>query len=473
MTGKKTGRTAAAAGGSTHEIDILHGPILANYIKFIIPLALGNILQLLFNAADIIVVGRFAGAASLAAVGSTVAIVSLYINIYIGLSTGVNIEMARAYATGNHKKVSNIVHASIGLSLLSGLVFLIIGLVTVRPVLRLTGTPQDITDLAALYLYIWCIGMPASVLFNFAAAILRSIGDTQRPMYYLVASGIVNFILNVISVVIFHMGVAGVAIATVVSNYISAFLVTAALLREDSSLKLDLRKINLDRGVVEDIMKYGAPIAVQNSFYTIPNMMIQTAVNSFGSLYVAGNAAAQSIEGFQIAFLSANGIATATFVSQFVSARKYARADEAFRKITIATVITSLSIGLIFMLLRYPLLGLYNEDPEVIAIGIRRLRIMVMMDFMDCTMCNLSNVSRGYGRSFAPTVITLIFVCGFRMIWLLVLFPFFRSYEFILLAWPVSWVLSIIAQTIYYRHIRVQYPREDLPDAADAASAVS
>ncbi len=469
MLRRKTGRTAAAARGSSHEIDILHGPILSNYIRFIIPLALGNILQLLFNAADIIVVGRFAGAASLAAVGSTVAMVSLYINIYIGLATGVNIEMAGAYATGNHKKVSNIVHSSIGLALLGGVLFLAFGLATVRPILVLAGTPADIIDLSALYMYIWCLGMPASVLYNFGAAILRSVGDTQRPMYYLIISGIVNFILNIISVVIFHMGVAGVAIATVASNYISAFLVIGALLHEDSSLKLELRKIKLDKGVVAEIMKYGVPIAVQNSFYTIPNMLIQSAVNSLGSLNVAGNAASQSIEGFQIAFLSANGIATATFVSQFVSAHKYHHADEAFHTITLATVITSLSIGLIFMLLRYQLLGLYNEDPEVIAIGIRRLRIMVLTDFMDCTMCNLSNVSRGYGRSFAPTVITLIFVCGFRMGWLLLLFPYFHTYEFILLAWPVSWVLSIIVQTIYYRHIRAMFPKEDMPDAVPAA----
>ena len=447
---------------SAHEIDMLHGPVFGKYIRFILPLAFGYILQLLFNAADIIVVGRFAGAASLAAVGSTTALVNLYLQIYIGIATGVNIVVAGAYATGNHEKVSNTVHTAIGMALLCGAVFLGLGLLTVRPILIAVGSPSDIIDLSALYMYIYCIGMPASVIYNFGASILRSIGDTKRPMYYLVAAGVVNCVLNVISVVIFHMGVAGVAIATTASNYISAVLVMNALLHEDSSLKVELKKICLDRTVIRDILKSGVPIAVQNSFFTIPNIMIQSAVNTYGSVYVAGNAASQSIEGFQIAFLNANGIATATFLSQHTSAGKYRRADSVLRMILISSVVMSLAIGLCFFVLRFPLLGLYNRDPEVIGIGARRLTIMVMTDFMDVTMCNLSNAIRGYGRYFPPTLITLIFVCGFRMAWLMLLWPFFHTYEFIILAWPVSWILAITVLTLYYLHTRGMFPKEDL-----------
>ena len=454
--------TVKKAAGSSHEIDMLHGPVFGKYVRFILPLAFGYILQLLFNAADIIVVGRFAGAASLAAVGSTTALVNLYLQIYIGIATGVNIVVAGAYATGNHEKVSRVVHTAAGMALALGGIFLLIGLLTVRLMLVLTGSPSDIIDLSALYLYIWCLGMPASVIYNFGAAILRSIGDTRRPMYYLIIAGIVNCILNVISVVIFRLGVAGVAIATTASNYISAFFVVNALLHEDSSLKLSVRGIDLNRAIIKDILHFGVPIAVQNSFFSIPNIMIQSSVNTFGSLYVAGNAASQSIEGFQIAFLSANGTAAATFMSQHFSARKYARGDRVFRLIMICSIITSLLIGMLFLLLRYPLLGLYNEDPEVIAIGIRRLRIMVLTDFMDVAMCNLSNTLRGYGRSVPPTIITLVFVCGFRMAWLLVLWPFFHTYEFIIYAWPASWILAILVLTIYYLHVRAGYPKEDL-----------
>ncbi|MDO4960505.1 MAG: MATE family efflux transporter [Eubacteriales bacterium] len=450
------------AGRSSHEIDILNGPILKKYFLFIIPLALGNILQLLFNAADVIVVGRFAGAGALAAVGSTTALVNLYIQIFIGLSTGVNIQTAGAYATGNHDKVSRIVHASMGLSLMCGIATLIFALITVRPLLILTSTPDDILDMTCLYMYIYCIGLPASVVYNFGSAILRSIGDTKRPMYYLIAAGIVNLVLNIISVVCLGMGVAGVAIATTVSNFISAILVLQALIREDSALKLNLRKLSLDRRITKDIMTLGVPIAVQNSLYSIPNIMIQSSINTFGSIVVAGNAASQSIEGFQIAFLTSNGIAAATFTAQHVSARKFKRADKVMRTILICAVIISLSMGITFSIFRAPLLSLYNKDPEVIAIGSRRLVIMVMTDFLDAIMSIFSNTLRGYGKSIQPTLITLIFVCGFRMIWIIVLLPFFNFFEFVLLAWPVSWILSIIVLVIYFTHVRAGFPREDL-----------
>lgn len=454
------------AHGNSHEIDILNGPIVVKYIMFIIPLALGYILQLLFNAADVIVVGRFAGATALAAVGSTTALVNLYLNIYTGLATGVNILTAKAYASGNDNSTSSIVHTSMGLSFVTGILFMIVGLITVRPLLVVTGSPQDIINMSALYLHIYCIAMPASVVYNFGAAVLRSIGDTKRPMYYLLIAGVVNVIINIVSVVVLRMGVAGVAIGTAVSNYISAILVVITLMREESSLKLKLHKIRLNPSVIGDILRLGIPMAVQNSLFSIPNVMIQSSVNSFGSLYVAGNAASQSVEGFQLAFLTSNGIGAATFISQHVGARKFKRADKVFRTILACSTVMSLTIGTCFVLFKVPLLSLYNKDITVISIASRRLVILVMTDFLDAAMSIISNSIRGYGKSVPPMIITLIFVCGFRMVWLLCLFPLVKVYEFVLLAWPVSWILAIPVLYWYYRRIRRTYPDTDAVTAA-------
>lgn len=450
------------ANRSSHEIDILEGPIFKKYISFIIPLAMGYILQLLFNAADVIIVGQFAGALALAAVGSTTALVNLYLQIYVGLATGVNIEVAGAYATGNTSRVSGIVHTSVGFSFVCGIFFLVFGIATVKPMLIVTGTPEDILEMAALYLYIYCLGIPASVIYNFGAAILRSIGDTKRPMYYLIAAGVVNFVLNIVSVVFLHMGVAGVAAATTVSNYISALLIMTALLKEESCLRLIPSQINLNRSVVADIIKFGLPVALQNSLFTIPNIMIQSSVNAFGSVCVAGNSASQSLEGFQLAFLNANGIAAATFTSQHYSAGKYRRADRVMRILILSSVCMSITIGILFVTFKTQLLGLYNSDPAVIEIGAKRLEIIVLTDFLDSTMCVLSNVIRGMGSSLAPMVITMIFVCGFRMIWLLILCPIVNEYTFIIMAWPVSWILAVLVMSIYYAVIRRGFPREDV-----------
>lgn len=447
---------------SSREVDILNGPILKNYIMFVIPVALGYVLQLLFNATDIMVVGQFVGAEALAAVGSTTALVNIYINIYAGLATGVNVLVARAYASGSKSRVTHIVHASMGLALACGILFLIVGVATVRPLLVITDTPEDIIDMAALYLYIFCLSVPGAVIYNFGAAILRSIGDTQRPTYYLLVAGIVNVIINLVSVICFHMGVAGVAIGTAVSNYLSCVLIIYALIRERSSVRLYLSKINLKRSIVGEILTFGVPIAIQNSFYTIPNIMIQSAVNGFGSLYVAGNSAAQSLEGFQLAFLSANGAGATTFISQHVGAGKYKRADKVFGVIVLVSTVISLSIGAIFVIFRMPLLGLYNSEAAVLAIACRRLILMVMTDFLDCGMSMISYVVRGWGKSVPPMVITIIFVCGFRMLWLICLFPHFRTYEFVLMAWPVSWILAIIAHFAYYKHVRKSFPDYDV-----------
>ena len=446
---------------STHEMDILNGPIVKKYIIYVIPLALGYILQLMFNAADVIVVGQFAGTTALAAVGANTAMVALYLNIYSGLATGVNILTAKYYATGNVRSTERIVHTSMGLSFVLGILFLVAGVLTARPLLELIGTPDDIIDMAELYLIIYCASLPAAVVYNFAAAILRSIGDTKRPTYYLIIAGVVNVIINLVSVIIFKMGVAGVAMGTAISSYVSAIMIVITLTKEESSIKLNLRRMNIEPAICKDILQFGIPLAVQNSLFSIPNLMIQSSVNSFGSLYVAGNSASQSIESFQMAFLSANGIGAATFTSQHVGAGKYKRAHEVMRTILMISTVMSLTIGLSFVLLRHPLIGLYNSNEEVIAVASRRLIIMVMTDFLDAAMCILSNVIRGYGKSVPPMIITLIFVCGFRMIWIYGLFPIFNFYEFVILAWPVSWILAVPVLYLYYLKIRKAYPDTD------------
>ena len=446
---------------SIHEIDMLHGPILPSYLAFTIPMALSMMLQLLFNAADVIVVGRFAGAAALAAVGSTTALVSLMINFLSGLASGVNIIVARDYAKGDYKDVTDIVHTAVSLGALAGCLFALIGVPAALPVLRLMKSPEDVIYLSASYLRIYFLCMPAVALYNFGAAILRSIGDTKRPMYYLLLSGVINVLLNLYMVIVLGMGVTGVAIATAVSNYISAGLVMIALLKEDSCLRLSLRQLRLRADVIRLIIKNGLPTAVQGSLYAVSNVLIQSSVNSFGSVYMAGNAASQSLEGFQYAFLITNLNTTLTFMSQHYGAGMYLRAKKVFITVVGAGMVIATLIGLLFMLFRVQLLSIYNPDPEVINVGIRRMSIVVMVGFIEILMDSLSSAIRASGHTLEPTVISLLTACLFRIIWLATVFRAFRVYEIIILVWPVSWILTIIPYIFLYRKATKNFPKTD------------
>ena len=282
----------------SYEINMCEGPILGKVLIFSIPLMLSGILQLLFNAADVIVVGRFAGSQSLAAVGSTSALINLLINVFMGFSVGVNVLVARYYGGRKERDVSETVHTAVTLSLVCGLILVAVGLALTRPLLELMGTPDDVIDKAVLYMQIYFIGMPANMLYNFGSAILRAVGDTKRPLYYLSAAGVVNVILNLISVIIFHMDVAGVALATIISQAISAVCVLRCLMRHESCLKIRLGELKIHKEKLMGIVKVGLPAGMQGAIFSISNVLIQSSVNSFGSIAMAGNTAAQNIEGF-------------------------------------------------------------------------------------------------------------------------------------------------------------------------------
>ncbi len=447
---------------SAYEIDMLHGAIFPKYVRFCLPLALSLMVQLLFNAADVIVVGRFAGAEALAAVGSTTSLVSLLVNFFGGLSTGVNIMVSREYASSRFEKVKKIVHTGIATAVLGGVVFGFLGAFAADKVLVLMRSPDNVIGMSTLYMRIYYIGLPALIIYNFGAAVLRSVGDTRRPMMYLLLSGIVNAVLNLILVIPFKMGVAGVGIATSVSNYLSMILVIRALMKEDSCLKLGLSDIRFDTKIVKELMRLGLPIAFQSSLFSIANIMIQSSVNSFGSVYMAGNAAASSVESFQMAFCSANMNAVLTFVSQNVGARKYGRARKIFYSMMLYGVIIVQIISLVFILARRPLLSLYNPDPEVIEVGARRMFVAMVFACGEITMDAYSNLQRGFGHTVEPMITSLLGACAFRAVWLATVFRMYPYYEVIIAVWPVSWFVTTAAHFFVSRKMLRKYPREDV-----------
>ena len=447
---------------SAHEIDMLHGAIFPQYIRFCLPLALSIMLQLLFNAADVIVVGRFAGADALAAVGSTTSLITLLINFFGGLSTGINIMVSREYASSRYEEVSKIVHTAILTALFGGILCGAAGAAMTDTILLWMKSPDNIRGLSAVYLHIYYAGLPAVILYNYGAAVMRSVGDTRRPMLYLLFSGIVNAVLNLILVIYFQMGVAGVGIATTVSNYLSMLLVIRALLKEDSCLKLRLSALKPNRKILQKSLTLGLPIGLQNSLFSIANVMIQSSVNSLGSIYMAGNAAASSVVGFQEAFNSANMSAVLSFVSQNVGARKYARTRKIFISMTLYGVVIVQLICLVFILARRPLLSLYNTNPDVIEVGARRMVIVMAPAFLAIIIDACSSLQRGYGHTVEPMITSLLGACGFRIIWLAVVFRHFPLYEVIIAAWPISWFVTMIGHFFVIRKMLRQYPREDL-----------
>ena len=447
---------------SSYEIDMLHGAIFPQYIRFCLPLALSLMLQLLFNAADVIVVGRFAGADALAAVGSTTSLITLLVNFFGGLSTGINIMVAREYAGSRYDEVKKIVHTSIITAIAGGILCGALGMVLARSVLELMRSPENVIGMSAIYLRIYFAGLPAVIIYNYGAALLRSVGDTRRPMMYLLLAGILNAVLNLILVIPFHMGVAGVGIATSVSNYLSMLFILRALLREESCLRLDLSELRPDFTILIKSMSLGLPIGLQNSLFSIANVTIQSSVNTLGSVYMAGNAAATSVESFQTAFNSANMSAVLSFISQNVGARKYGRARKIFRSLTLYGSVIVMLICLVLLIARHPLLSLYNTDPAVIEVGARRMIVTMSPAFLAIIIDAYSSLQRAFGHTVEPMITSLLGACVFRLIWIAVVFRMFPVYEVLVAAWPVSWFLTMILHFFVSRKVLKQYPSEDV-----------
>lgn len=438
----------------TYEMDMCNGPLLGKILLFSIPLMLSGILQLLFNAADIVVVGRYAGSESLAAVGSTSSLINLLTNIFIGLSIGSNVLIARYFGAKKEEAVSETVHSSILLSLISGVILCVVGIFFSKPLLILMGTPDDVLSHAARYMKIYFIGMPAMMLYNFGSSILRAIGDTKRPLYFLVIAGIVNVLLNLWFVIGFKLGVAGVALATVISQCISAFLMIRCLVLQTNCCQLKWTKLTLKKDKVIQIIKIGLPAGMQGAIFSISNVLIQSSVNSFGSVAMAGNTAAANIEGFIYTSMNSFHQTAVSFTSQNLGGKKYDRIGKVLRICLTLVFTVGLVLGLTALCFSRNLLHLYSSNPEVIDYGVSRMRV-ICLTYFSCGMMDVMVGSiRGLGYSIMPMIVSLVGACGLRIIWIFTFFIWHHSLFTLYASYPISWVVTFSAHVICYLMVR-------------------
>ena len=449
----------------SHEIDMTNGPLLSKVIQFAIPLALSSMLQLLFNAADVIVVGKFAGSTALAAVGSTGALVNLLVNVFMGVSIGANVMVARARGAGDYKAVHETVHCAMLISVILGAIVAVLGFCVSGFALTLMGSPADVKPLATLYLKIYFLGMPANLVYNFGAAILRAIGDTKRPLYILTAAGVANVLLNLVLVIVFHMGVAGVAIATVFSQIISAVLVVLCLLHADGAYKLYPSDLRIHKDKLIGMIRIGLPAGIQGSLFSISNVIIQSTVNSFGSIVVAGNAAAANLEGFVYVCMNSLYQSAITFTSQNLGAGKFDRIRHTFRLCTLMVMVVGaiLGIGLYLggpWLLKIYASGTPEEIEQIIHFGMTRLSY-VSFTYMLCGMMDVScGALRGLGKGMVPMAVSLLGACAFRILWVYTVFAVQPTLPCLYISYPVSWVITWVAHTVCYLLIRRNMERK-------------
>lgn len=433
-----------------YEIDMCHGPLLGKILVFYIPLMLSGILQLLFNAADIIVVGQFAGNESLAAVGSTGALINLIINLFIGLSVGANVLVARYYGANQQTELKEMVQTAIATSVISGILLMFVGFFVAKPALTLMGTPDDVIGQSVLYMRIYFAGMPFMMAYNFGAAVLRAVGDTKRPLYYLLIAGIVNVILNLIFVIYFSMHVAGVATATVISQAISAVLVIRCLLKTDSVYKLELKGIRISMDKLGKMFKIGLPAGVQGALFSISNVLIQSSVNSFGSVAMAGNTAGSNIEGFVYTSMNAFYQSAISFCGQNYGAKEYKRVGKALFICEVLVILVGLLLGNGAYLAGGTLLKLYSSDPEVISYGILRMRYISVIYFLCGMMDVMVGGLRGIGYSIMPMLVSLTGACLFRIVWIYTIFQEVRTLPCLYISYPISWILTFSVHLICF-----------------------
>ena len=428
--------------------DLTSGPMLQKIILFSLPLAASSILQLLFNAADVVVVGRFAGSTALAAVGSNGALINLLVNLFVGMSLGANVVAARCFGAKDDDGVRNTVQTSVTLGLVSGVLLAFVGFFAARGLLELMSCPEDVIDLSTLYLKIYFIGMPMTMLYNFSSALLRSVGDTKRPLYCLAAAGIINVVLNLVFVIGFQLSVAGVALATILSQTVSACLVTWILTREKGALHLDLRHLGFHKGALLQILRIGLPAGLQSTVFSLSHVVIQSAINSFGSTIVAGNSAASNIEGFVYTAMNSFAQAAVTFTSQNVGARRYDNLDRVMRNCLLCAIVTGLVLGGGAALAGAPLLHFYSTDEAVVAAGLARLHVISATYLLCGTMDVLASCLRGRGYSVLPMVVSLVGSCLLRLVWIATIFQLFRSTTTLYISYPISWILTALVHLI-------------------------
>ena len=433
-----------------YEMDMTSGPMIPKILQFSLPLMLTGILQLLYNAADVIVVGNFAGHTALAAVSSTGSLINLLVNVFMGLSVGASVVIAQAYGAGDVQRMRKAEHTAMTLALFMGIGVGVLGFILARPMLEWMDSPEDVIDGAALYVRIYFLGMPANMLYNFGAAVLRAVGDTKRPLYYLTISGLVNVALNLLLVIVFRMAVAGVAIATVASQVVSMVLVLLCLLRSHGVIRLMPGECRIDRASALGMIRVGLPAGLQGSLFSISNVLIQSSVNSFGSLVVAGNGVASNIEGFVYTAMNAQHQAAMTFASQNYGAGKVDRVKRTLWCCLGIVLLFGLGLGLLVLAFGPQLMGLYNQDPEVIAFGLKRMQVILPTYFLCGMMDVMVGQLRGIGYSVMPMVVSLAGACGLRILWIMTVFAANPTQQTLYLSYPISWGMTFAIHMICY-----------------------
>jgi putative MATE family efflux protein len=449
----------------TRNMDMCSGPLFKKIMIFALPIMAMNILQLLFNTADMVVVGHFSGSEALAAVGATGALINLMITLFMGLSVGTSVIVAQDYGAGKSAEVSRSVHTSIAISIIGGLIVMVLGLVFCEPLLVMMGTPEDIIGLSVLYMKIYFISMPASMVYNFAAAVLRAVGDSKRPMYYLLVTGSLHVVLNLFFVLVLHMSVDGVAWATVISQYLSVLLIMMSLYKSDGAIRFIPRKMRIDRKKLKVIMKIGLPAGLQGLLFSISNVLIQSAINSFGSTMVAASSAAGNVESYIGTTMNAYYNAAITSTGQNMGAKKYDRIDTTAKVCTILVFATWIVLGGATVFFGRQMLAIFTSNPEIIEMGMLRLKVM-MVAFFTCGMMNVfPGLTRAMGYSILPMISTLVGACLMRIVWLATVFAWYPTEVMLFACYPVTWGLAGIGQIAIFFYARLQIRKPALAEA--------
>ena len=447
-------------------VDMCNGSIFKGAVRYATPLILTGLLQLLYNAADMIVVARYAGGTALAAVGSNTSLINLIVNVFVGVSVGASVIVSRFYGAGDRRNLHQSVHSAMALSIICGVITLGIGLAVARPSLEMMGSPHDVIDQATLYLRIYFLGMPAFMIYNFGAAILRAVGDTKRPLYILTVSGIVNVVLNFVLVIGFKLDVAGVAIATTVSQIVSAVWVVICLMRTKDAYRLELRRLRLYKDKFIAMMRNGIPAGIQGSIFSISNILIQSSINSFGSAVVSGNAAAHNVENFVYVAMNSFHHTCLAFMSQNIGAGKIERLSKIFRTCIIMVVVVGIVAGGSVYLAGEWILSLYTATSsadmtilpeEIIKYGMDRLAIICTMYFICGIMDVLVGALRGMGSPWMPMIVSIVGVCGIRILWIFTVFRIYNTPQSLYASYIVSWIATAAVQYICYLNVKKKY----------------
>ncbi|MNM84873.1 Multidrug export protein MepA [compost metagenome] len=432
----------------SYQMDMSDGPLTRKMLFFSIPLMLSGILQLVFNAINTIVVGKYVGSEALAAVGSTSSLIFLLTSLFLGLSVGSTVLTANFFGSKNERDISETVHTSMAMGLVCGIGLMFVGILGARPLLTLMGTPTDILDLAVLYMRVYFIGMPAILTYNLGSAVLRAVGDTRRPLYYLLLSGVINVLLNLLFVIALHMSVAGSALATACSQTLSALLVGLLLKKSEGPLQLQIRKIRISRQKLLGMLRIGLPAGVQGILFSLSNVLIQSSINSFGSVAIAGSTAAANIEGFVTTSMNAFHQTTVSFTGQNYGARNYRRILRILLLALGFNVIVGLTLGSGAYLFSHPLLGIYQSNDQAISFGAERMLYTCIPYFLLGLADVFVGLMRGLGYSMVPMMVSLVGICGLRIVWLFTIFPLQPTWAILFISYPITWALTALAQFV-------------------------